>query len=128
MRDRLIELLDELGVIVNVPDKVDEDGCGTYTIEGGKYVAEYLLAKGVIVPPCKVGDTVYIIDEVEFEYPYVLDVVVSAIGYDIGGFWITMSLPLGMKQSAHVGERSFGKSVFLTQEEAEQALKGGVKG
>lgn len=47
MRDRLAELLDELGVTVDVPDEVDEDGCGTYTIEGGKYVADYLIANGL---------------------------------------------------------------------------------
>lgn len=91
--------------------------------------AQYLIDNGVIVPPCKVGDTVYIIDDGdEGAEPYVLDVLVTAIGYDIGGFWITMSLPLGMKMSAHIGERSFGKTVFLTREEAERALKGGEQG
>lgn len=47
MRDRLIELLEELGVTVDVPDKVDEDGCGTYTIEGAEYIADYLIANGL---------------------------------------------------------------------------------
>ena len=52
---KLIELLDELGVIVNVPIEVDEDGCGTYEIEGSEYVADHLLANGVIVLPCGKG-------------------------------------------------------------------------
>lgn len=50
-RDRLIELLDDLGVIVNVPDNVDDDGCGTYTVEGGEYIADHLLSKGVFILP-----------------------------------------------------------------------------
>ena len=86
-------------------------------------LAERLVDAGVIVPPCKVGDTVYIIDD-EGSEPYVLDVIVTVIGYDISGFWITMNLPIGLKQSARVGDRFFGKTVFLTREEAEQALKG----
>lgn len=106
--ERLIELLD------NAP----ADPAGNRNV---RTLAEYLLANGVIVPPCKVGDTVYIIDDGdEGAEPYVLDVLVTVIGYDIGGFWITVSLPLGMKMSAHIGERSFGKTVFLTREEAEK--------
>ena len=58
-REKLIELLEDLGAIVNVPIKVDEDGCGDYLVEGGEYIADYLLANGVIVPPCREGDTIY---------------------------------------------------------------------
>ena len=49
MKERLIELLK------NTPD-LD-------TLFGNEWeeAADYLLANGVIVPPCKVGDTVYII-------------------------------------------------------------------
>ena len=113
MRERLIELIESTRYW----------GSGT-----SAEIADYLLANGVIVPPCKVGDTVYIIDEGdECTEPYVLDVTITAIGYDIGGFWITMDLPLGIKMSAHIGERSFGKTVFLTKEEAEAALKGGAE-
>ena len=103
-RERLIELL------------------GDYLYS--EQIADHLLANGVIAPPCKVGQTVYIIgDGDEGTEPYALDVTVTATGYDIGGFWITMSLPLGFKMSSHIGERYFGKTVFLTKEEAEQALK-----
>ncbi len=95
---------------------------------GAEFIADYLLENGAVVLPCKVGDVVYIIDEGdECTEPYVLDVTVTTIGYDIGGFWITMDLPLGFKMSAHIGERSFGKTVFLTREEAERALKGETK-
>jgi hypothetical protein len=87
-------------------------------------IADDLLENGVVALPCKVGDVVYIIDEGdECTEPYVLDVTVTTIGYDICGFWITMNLPLGFKMSAHIGEVSFGKTVFLSREEAERALR-----
>ncbi len=115
-RERIIKLL------CNAP-------LGYKTFESQYYkstiskIADYLLANGVIVPPVSVGDKVYIIDEGdEGTEPYVLGVTVTTVGYDIGGFWITMSLPLGFKMSSHIGERSFGKTVFLTKEEAEQVL------
>ena len=82
--------------------------------------------------PCCVGDKVYIIDDadcIDIDDPntddssYVLEVTVTAVGFDVNGFWITMDLPLGLKQSAHVGQATFGKTVFLTEEDAEKALK-----
>ena len=52
MRDRLIKLLN-----------TDMGGCdGDYAEE----LADYLIANGVIVPPCKVGDTVFILDDVSY--------------------------------------------------------------
>ena len=100
----------------------DEEACVS-TLDLKKTVAN-LIANGVTIPPCKVGDAVYIIDsEDEGCVPYVLSVMVTAIGYDIEGFWITMCLPLGFKMSPHCGERCFGKTVFLTKEEAVRALK-----
>ena len=128
MRDRLVELLGK--------ELMDYASWQTEMALAGNYdmpsveevIADKILADGWYRLPCKVGDKVYIIDEGdECTEPYVLDVIVTAIGSDISGFWITMSLPLGLKQSSHVGEQSFGKTVFLTREEAEQALKGGAE-
>ena len=118
MRDRLADLIneakDEYPAIPTV-------NCCKPTF--AYYLADRLLAEGAILPPCKVGDTVFIIDEGdEGSEPYVLDVVITAYGYDVSGFWATLNLPLGLKMSAHFGERMFGKTVFLTREEAEQAL------
>lgn len=47
MRDRLIELIQN-----------SVGGCARHWAE---IIADHLLAEGVIVPPCKVGDTVYCI-------------------------------------------------------------------
>jgi hypothetical protein len=38
-----------------------------------------------------------------------------------------MDLPLGFKQSHYIGACDMGKRVFLTREQAEQALKGGAE-
>ena len=51
MRDRLIELLNKSATEMDCPSM--------------EQVADYLLANGVIVPPCKVGDKVYIITSCE---------------------------------------------------------------
>lgn len=66
-------------------------------------------------PPCKVGDIIYVIDI--FEYPYqiaempVLEFEVDDDGFDTFtkyGIW---------------GHGMWGLTLFLTREEAEQALK-----
>ena len=76
--------------------------------------AEYLLTNGVIVPPCKVGDKVY-----KIEFPFIEE-------YEVDNILTSFKL---------VGECAFchklcyanfddiGKTVFLTKEDAEKALK-----
>ena len=118
-RERLIELLKgaetKVNEVLSVPLALDE-WLSIY--------ADHLLANGVIVSPFAVGQTVYIIDdEVDYGEDYVLDVKVSAVGKEVGGVWATLELPLGFKRSAYVGAFEVGKTVFLTKEDAEQALK-----
>lgn len=47
VKKKLTELLDDIGATCDVPVKVDTDGCGTYRIEGGDYIADRLIANGV---------------------------------------------------------------------------------
>lgn len=49
MREKLIEILEDIGVMVDVPYKVDEDGCGIWDILGADYVADHLIANGVTI-------------------------------------------------------------------------------
>lgn len=91
-RERLIELMIEA--------KRTEPETGSFT----DYLADYLLEHGVIVLPCKVGDTVYQIDTER-----VFESKVKAIVYDTNNIAF--------------GERAIGKTVFLSREEAEKALK-----
>ena len=96
MRDRLVELLNDFQVWDDYISNED--------------IADYLLANGGIVPPCKVGDTVYCLETIGNE---IEDYVVQNVGITAtqGGWGIERSF------------NAFGKTVFLTKEEAEQALK-----
>ena len=68
-------------------------------------------AADVIVPPCKVGDTVW-----HKEEGYLLDSYkIKFIYYDMTASNISRDLLFSVED--------FGKTVFLTKEEAEQALK-----
>ena len=108
MRDRLIELLKSSPCLDVMYEEYKE----------WEKAADYLLANGVIVPPCKVGDTVY-----------------TDVYYEIKGFVVTSIelayTPNGIESEfvASNGEypllfkfENVSKTVFLTKEEAERAL------
>ena len=113
MRDRLIELLN-----------ADMSGCdGDYAEE----MADQLLANGVIVPPCKVGDTVYYINVnslnlwVKPNTIYEADVV-RIVTTKLGtSLVIQIHNEYGCTEIPNI--KDFGKTVFLTREEAEQKLE-----
>ena len=95
MRDRLVELISEI--------------VHPYFAEG---IADKLIENGVIVLPCKVGKNVYHVCKRQYAVDgnrklWVEDwvIVIHAFDYSM--------IP------------EIGKTVFLTREEAEQALKGG---
>lgn len=131
MRDRLIEVL----------EKADETVIG-FSIDGDVSVlADHLLANGVIVPPCKVGDAVYAISESRIEECRCDEICIYGnenivmtehnCDYDCKG------CPFNSWAQDYSGEHScqgeygvysfnfedFGKTVFLTREEAEKALE-----
>ena len=106
-RDRLIELLDKVR--------------GIYFFAGDdnlNLLADHLLANGVIVPPCKVGETVYCLIQ-GFENP--LKATVNRITVQASGIVISCSV-LGYFGQSYMAT-DFGKTVFLTKEEAEEKLK-----
>lgn len=119
MRDRLIELIFESGILCKRCGDFSRNYCA-------EYIAKYLLENGVIVPPCKVGDTVYWLnfynDLMLYRDKYyeaeVVRIVVTRFGVScvirVRGEHATYEIP----------DVEFGKTVFLTREEAEQALKG----
>ena len=83
--------------------------CGT--------IADHLLANGVVVLPCKVGDTVYRISQ-KFctKTKYVQKTKISRITIDDDGIWLFC-------ECNPTAKCIFGKTVFLTREEAEAALE-----
>ena len=101
-RDRLIELLANSGCSADLD---------TY-----QELADHLLANGVIVPPCKVGDVLFYIDRYsgEVEEDEVKFFTVTKNGIK----------PILTRHNIKFWEMyKWGKTVFLTKEEAEQALK-----
>ena len=113
-RERLIELLK--GAEVKVAEELTrplelEEWLGIY--------ADYLLANGVIVPPCKGGNTIYMLvtrHTVCFEYPN-------------GKMQRVENQHTFIKETCLTKANFFkvidrlGKTVFLTKEEAETKLK-----
>lgn len=75
-------------------------------------IVENLTANGVIVLVCKIGDTVYQIDGVRVYDLEILDVT------------LRNNKPYYETESIDFDCDAIGKTVFLTREEAEAALKG----
>lgn len=134
MRDRLIELLNEATFGVNVHTLADH--LKKETIEA---VADHLLANGVIVPPCKVGDTVWVNWERYRGKKETRPVKVYALRFDTKKNSMRICVEGNFEISSYGGSythyyngtfawNSVGKTVFLTREEAEWALKGGGEG
>ena len=103
MRERLIELLKKANYIVK------RNGFEF----NANVMADYLLAEGVIVPPCKVGDTVWFTSEL-YEKPF-QTVITSIEVYE-------EETVICASSGTEWHYEDFGKTVFLTKEEAEQAL------
>ena len=99
MRDRLIELLGDFPIFHSTMKK-------RWMPEAVERLADHLLSEGVIVPKVKIGQAVY-----QLAHGYVEEERVRGTH--------TTYLTNGYSFS----EKDFGKTVFLTKEEAEKALK-----
>ena len=115
-RERLIRLMQEASQ--NKSDYAGNIGLGQ--------IADYLLEHGVIVLPCKVGDTVWwdtaIVDENCEEKPDILLGEIASFSVQKEGLWAFCRYVNGLT-FWHLVSDYFGKTVFLTREEAERALK-----
>ena len=125
-RERLIELLNnKIDYGVKVIESQMDDRNNFHDIKTNDLVADYLLANGVIIPPCKVGDTVYEICERRRSGKWQKVIVERVVhGIEIG---IDNILTARCGTTTYVYLSRLGKTVFLTKEEAEKALKDGVK-
>lgn len=103
MRERLVEL---------IQNAHDEQKYLT-SDKSIQAIADYLLANGVVVPPCKVGDIVYLIglDGTINEY--------SAVGF--------CQYPNGVFIDVRYDDKTYSipiEKVYFLREDAERALKG----
>ena len=137
-RERLIELILECDKSNEVLSCFNER---PRKRQAAEILADYLLANGAICPHCKVGDTVYVISESrvkEAEIDEILRCRNDAkifVAFECGEDDCA-SCPFNAWQrsscgewdcdnaygSAELAEEEFGKTVFLTREEAEKAL------
>lgn len=125
MKDRLIELIKHIPYGVSVGAKFEQHFC--------EKVADHLLANGVIVPPCKVGDTLWV-NWLRFKEKYETHpVTVYAFRCDTKKNNMRICVEGQFEISAYGGSythyykgtfawNSVGKTVFFTKEEAEKAL------
>ena len=113
MRDRLIELIDECRSIEGVSMELVEKQ------------ADYLLANGVIVPPCKVGDTVYVCNRTAGKVfkNTVVGLFLSGASPYRNGIKCEYRNICGETSNRKFTFAQIGKTIFLTREEAERALK-----
>ena len=106
-RDRLIELLANSGCSADLD---------TY-----QELADYLLANGVIVLPCKIGQKLY--DATEFFngclYPEIYELASNEMQLERTDKDNIVFTYDGM----YINSEDIGKTVFLTKEEAEEKLK-----
>ena len=116
-RDRLIELKIQFVESFDCGDCIPEESkCKKCLTEKE---TDYLLANGVIVPPCKVGDIVYTIFEGDIEALKITYAKTEESAEFIYRYYDAKNKFLDMPFS----DRSIGKTVFLTKEEAEKHLK-----
>ena len=111
MRDRLIELI---GNFPTYGGTLKEKWWG----EAVERLADHLLSEGGIVPPCKVGQTVYSVEK------SISQVFVGEV-YEVFSNKYGTVLRLSRKgyYSFSFTADALGKTVFLTKEEAESALE-----
>ena len=143
-RDKLIELFNaiEKDAAITCPHYKTDKTCDTckYTINNfmcnhTERTVDYLLANGVIVPPCKVGDTLWVVWSLtKSSKKYVYPVRVYALRYDDKKNNMRVCTNGEFKIESYDGyythyyrgtfpQENIGKTVFLTKEEAEKALE-----
>ena len=127
-RERLIELLR------NAPrtNTVYGDIKLKEPVQTLQTIADHLLANGVIVPPCKLGDTYYTIQRYCNTDPYDTEKE-PVMAWDCEKYcgrsdcsfseYRIEEHKFGTVNFILRTERDFGKTVFLTKEEAEKALE-----
>ena len=119
MKERLIELLKEHCVL-----RQDVSDCtNRKTDDCPECLADYLIENGVIVPPCKVGDVVY---QIRGDLETISKGEVCEFIKKKNCGYATVRL-FDDDLHIYIPFFSFGQRTFFTKEEAEQALKEGVK-
>ena len=127
-RKRLVKILKENCHCINE----DCEKCSSNGICFTHREADHLLDNGIVVPPCKVGDMVYALWETPTLYTETKYVLYSAEVKEVSQCKRNNRLVLIYKleptsfrgRIREFFDYDFGKTVFLTREQAEKALEG----
>lgn len=103
MKEKLNELLDTM---------IDENEGKNLTTEK---IADYLIQNGILVPPCKVGDEVWVVFEWDSELMQGEITMVQQQFDESWNLWVSRHLVFNAT--------AIGETVFLSREEAEKKLK-----
>lgn len=99
--------------------------CGDFTEKDAEYIIENVPENDVVEVPCKVGERVYSIrKDTKVIYECVVCEFIFKKHYDELEKECKVYI-LEDNRFTYFDFSSFGKTVFLTREEAEQKLKGG---
>lgn len=119
MRNRLVELIaDARKEYYDYSDELHEKGMSVPE-SSEEYIADHLIANGVVVLPCKVGQILYVIEAGKINEAKVKEYKYCSNSNN-GIHWHIIFEELFVMSEAHIG-----KTVFLDREDAERALKGG---
>ena len=115
MSDRLTRLID--GFVFGSQIAVNSIEWNSAKV---KELADYLIANGVIVPPCKVGDTLY----EPTDRGTISEYEVLAVRVELFSTFVEWKIKEGIvwRYVHEINSNEIGRTVFLTHEEAERAL------
>lgn len=108
-KDRLQEL------IINA--KRNDPETGSFT----EFLTDYLIANGVICPPCKFLQKCFVIPTIENNLSDITEM--KCIGFSLSHDSYNVNLITDKNKLYQPCFGEFGETVFLTREETEQALK-----
>lgn len=111
MRDRLIKIVKE-SLVKNID----------YTHRLAENITDDLLANGVIAPPCKVGDKIYVLSASKTKL-YLLTITHFVVRENETQIW-AVGVPYTSEPAYICNADDLGNNewVYLTREEAERAL------
>ena len=119
-RKRLVELIAKSGLVL-VYGGIHPD-----THKCQESLADYLLDNGIVVPPVKVGQKLYLISDGLYWEAEVIRVVIRQ-GEDVDPCIVFVRLKDGNIKAILDIYNDIGKTVFTSREDAEAKLKGGER-
>ena len=114
MKNKLINLLLACDKEHEILDCFSERPTKKQTAE---LLADYLITNGVLIPPCKIGDEVWF-----NTYKQSATVCVGVQPHKVDAIDVNIICDTSSLAPVTISHARFGKDVFLSREEAEEAL------